>query len=87
MDNVRNPLTMEESDPFSNIILKDKDNFGVAEFKDVANTITNNQPDMIVEASLKQEVFVPAATTTYEIAFTPKNEIPTQGSFIIQWPD
>jgi hypothetical protein len=78
---------METSDPFTNIRINDKDNYGVADYKDVSNGITNNQPDYITVARLEQGVFLPGEKTDYAIEFEPKNEIPTSGSVVIKWPE
>ena len=78
---------MDSSGPFFDIILNDKDNFGVAEFKGQSNVITTNVPNDITQATLDQDLFKPSEKTTYEITFTPYNPIPKDGAIEITWPD
>ena len=80
-------MTMTESDPFTNIQIKDKDGFDVAILYDSSNTITNDKAAAIEEYELKQEAFEAGQPSNYEIIFKPTNVIPSQGAIQISWPD
>ena len=65
VDNIRNPVTMDESDPFSNIIIKDKDGESVAKLYSPSNTIKTEKAATIDVGSLEQTFYKPNEKDTY----------------------
>lgn len=83
---VRNPISTKPSNGFTNVQIRDKDEFGVIYFPTDTNSILTSTEGTITKAFITQGSYDSLVKNSYQLVFYPYNPIPQTGAIQIQYP-
>lgn len=84
---VRNPISLEPSQPFKSIFFELPSGYPIAKLQTPGGSVTNTEVNSLRDLSLTQYDYDALVETTYEIEFRASTYLPRTASILLRYPD